>query len=164
MDSWEHFFPNRLPLGSFFTEKLRLPQVDYPAISLQDLTILLTEFFCWYKIHIPSIINLLTKSPIEFIPSVIPLVKMTRHNFFLLCFNFFSHGNSLGIYRGNISISKISRKFTDGNIPSIFPFVFIDFLIVFIVLNFNCFLRDPRLPSNSFYLQYSSNIFALQLK
>jgi len=25
------------------------------------------------------------------------LVKMTRHHFFLLCFNFFSHGNSLGI-------------------------------------------------------------------
>jgi hypothetical protein len=22
---------------------------------------------------------------------------MTRHHFFLLCFNFFSHGNSLGI-------------------------------------------------------------------
>ena len=55
---------------------------------------------------------------------------MTRHHFFLLCFNFFSHGNSLDIYRGNISIGKIPRKFTDGNIPSVFPFVFINFLVV----------------------------------
>jgi len=64
------------------------------------------------------------------IPSVIPLVKMTRHHFFLLCFNFFSHGNSLSIYRGNISVGKIPRKFTNGNIPSVFPFVFINFLVV----------------------------------
>ena len=64
------------------------------------------------------------------IPSVIPLVKMTRHLFFLLCFNFFSHGNSVGIYRGNISVGKIPRKFTDENIPSVFPFVFINFLVV----------------------------------
>ena len=62
-------------------------------------------------------------------PSVIPLVKMTRH-FFLLCFKFFSHGNSVGIYRGNISVGKIPRKFTDENIPSIFSFVFINFLVV----------------------------------
>ena len=45
--------------------------------------------------------NLPTESPTEFIPSVIPLViplvKMTCYHFFLLCFNFFSHGNSLGI-------------------------------------------------------------------
>jgi len=54
---------------------------------------------------------------------------MTRHYFFLLCFNFFSHGNSLGIYRENISVGKIPRKFTDGNIPSVFPFVFINFLV-----------------------------------
>jgi hypothetical protein len=53
---------------------------------------------------------------------------------FLLCFNFFSHGNSLGIYRGNISIGKIPQKFTDENIPSIFPFVFIDFLVVMLVI------------------------------
>jgi hypothetical protein len=66
----------------------------------------------------------------QFIPSVIPLVKMTRHYFFLLCFNLFSHGNSLGIYRGNISVGKIPRKFTDENIPSVFPFVFIDFLVM----------------------------------
>jgi len=69
------------------------------------------------------------------IPSVIPLVKMTRHHFFLLCFNFFSHGNSLGIYWGNISVGKIPQKFTDGNIPSVFPFVFINFLVVFNVIN-----------------------------
>jgi len=41
--------------------------------------------------------NLPTDLPTEFVLSVIPLVKMTRHHFFLLCFNFFSHGNSLGI-------------------------------------------------------------------
>jgi len=58
------------------------------------------------------------------------LVKMTCHHLFLLCFNFFSHCNSLGKYRGNISVGKIPRKFTDGNIPSVFPFVFIDFLVV----------------------------------
>jgi len=74
--------------------------------------------------------NLPTETPTEFVPSVIPLVKMTRHHLFLLCFNFFSHGNSLGIYRGNIFVGKIPRKFTDGNIPSIFPFVFINFLVV----------------------------------
>jgi hypothetical protein len=50
--------------------------------------------------------------------------------FFLLCFKFFSHGNSVGIYRGNISVGKIPRKFTDENIPSVFPFVFINFLVV----------------------------------
>jgi hypothetical protein len=55
---------------------------------------------------------------------------MTRHLFFLLCFKFFSHGNSIGIYRGNISVGKIPQKFTDGNIPSVFLFVFIDFLVV----------------------------------
>ena len=41
--------------------------------------------------------NLPTESPTEFVSSVIPSVKMTRHHFFLLCFNFFFHGNSLGI-------------------------------------------------------------------
>jgi len=50
--------------------------------------------------------------------------------FFLLCFNFVSHGNSLGIYRGNIFIGKISQKFTNKNIPSIFLFIVIDFLVV----------------------------------
>jgi hypothetical protein len=59
--------------------------------------------------------------------------KMTRHHFFLLCFNFFSHGNSLGIYQENISVGKIPLKFTDGNILSVFPFVFIDFLVVFMI-------------------------------
>jgi hypothetical protein len=77
-----------------------------------------------------SVHSLPTALPMEFIPSVIPLVKMTRHHFFF--FNFFSHGNSLGIYRGNISVGKIPRKVTDGNIPSIFLFVFINFLVVYI--------------------------------
>ena len=55
---------------------------------------------------------------------------MIRHHFFLLCFNFFSHCNFLGIYRGNFSVGKIPLKFTDRNIPLVFPFVFIDFLRV----------------------------------
>jgi hypothetical protein len=29
-----------------------------------------------------------------------------------------------------MSVGKIHQKFTDGNIPSIFPFVFISFLVV----------------------------------
>jgi len=36
-------------------------------LSLQDLTILSMEFFRWRKIHILSVINLLTKSPTEMI-------------------------------------------------------------------------------------------------
>jgi hypothetical protein len=61
---------------------------------------------------------------------VIPLVNPDTSSFFLLCFNFFSHRNSLGIFRGNILVGKIPRKFTDENIPSVFPFVFIGFLVV----------------------------------
>jgi hypothetical protein len=64
----------------------------------------------------------------------IPSVKMTRQFFFLLCFKFFSHCNSVGIYRGNISVGKIPRKFTDEIIPSVFLFIFINFLIVLIHL------------------------------
>ena len=30
----------------------------------------------------------------------------------------------------NISVGKFPQKFTDGNIPSVFAFVFIDFLVV----------------------------------
>jgi hypothetical protein len=122
VDSWEHFFPNRLPLGSFFTEKLGLPQVDYPAISVQDLTVLPIEFFCRRKTHIPSVINLLTKLPTEFIPSVIPLVKIARHHFFLFCFNFFSTV-ILSVYTERIFPSVKSLE----NLPIIFSFVFIDF-------------------------------------
>ena len=59
--------------------------------------------------------------------SVILLVKMTRYFF---CFKFFSHDNSVGIYRGNIYVRKTPRKFTDENIPSVFLFVFINFLVV----------------------------------
>jgi hypothetical protein len=70
--------------------------------------------------------DLSTELPMEFIPSV----KMTRHYFFCFVLIFFSHGNSLGIYRGNISVGKIPRKFTDEKIPSVLPFVFIDFLVV----------------------------------
>ena len=55
---------------------------------------------------------------------------MACHHFFCFILIFFSHCNSLGKYRGNISVGKIRRQFTNENIPSIFPFVFIDFLIV----------------------------------
>jgi hypothetical protein len=44
--------------------------------------------------------------------------------------DFFFHGNSLGIYQENISVGKIPRKFIDGKILSILPFVFIDSLVV----------------------------------
>ena len=43
--------------------------------------------------------------------------KNYTSSFFLLCFKFFSHCNSLGIYRGNISIGKSLK-----NLPmEIFP-------------------------------------------
>jgi hypothetical protein len=70
----------------------------------------------------------------EINPSVNPLVKMTCHHFFWLCFNFFSHCNSFGIYRENISIGKIPQKVTDRNILSVFLFVFINFLVVKIII------------------------------
>jgi hypothetical protein len=59
---------------------------------------------------------------------------MARHYFFLLCFNFFFHCNSLGKYRENISVGKIHRQFTDKNILSVFLFVFIDFLVMVALL------------------------------
>ena len=68
---------------------------------------------------------------------------------FLLCFNFFFHGNSLSIYRGNISVSKIPRKFTDGNIPSLFSSVFINFLVV-IFQSQNLYCRIKNLLPWSF--------------
>jgi len=51
--------------------------------------------------------------------------------FFLLFFKFFSHYYSLGLYRDNIFVGQIPRKFTDGNIPSVFLFVFSNFLVVY---------------------------------
>jgi hypothetical protein len=72
----------------------------------------------------------LTELLMEFIPSVIPFVKMACHHFFALFFLFFSHCNSLGKYRGNIFVDKIRQQFTNKNIPSVFLFVFIDFLVV----------------------------------
>jgi len=50
--------------------------------------------------------------------------------FFLFCFNFFFHFNSLGKYERNIFVGKIRRLFTNENISSIFLFIFIDFLVV----------------------------------
>jgi len=59
---------------------------------------------------------------------------MARHHFFLLYFNFFPHCNSLGKYGENISVGKIHWQFTNENIPLIFLFVFIDFLVVDVML------------------------------
>jgi len=67
--------------------------------------------------------------PMEFFVGI-SVGKNDMSSFFLICFKFFSHGNSVGIYRGNISVGKIPQKFTDENIPSVFPFVFINFLVV----------------------------------
>jgi len=53
-----------------FQEKIRQRPISYlswqaPIQSLQDLTVLSTEFFRRRKTHIPSVINLPTESPIE---------------------------------------------------------------------------------------------------
>jgi len=62
---------------------------------------------------------------------VIPLVKMTRHHFILFCFVLiFFHCNSRGKYRGNIFVGKIHWQFTNENIPSVFLFIFANFLVV----------------------------------
>jgi hypothetical protein len=66
----------------------------------------------------------------ENLPTENSVGKNDTSSFFLLCFKFFSHGNSVGIYQENISVGKIPRKFTDKNILSIFLFIFINFLIV----------------------------------
>ena len=57
-------------------------------------------------------------------------------SFFLLCFNYFVfHCNFRGIYRGNIVVGKIRWYIFDRNILSVFPFVFINFLVVLILKN-----------------------------
>jgi len=91
---------------------------DWHDEQCSQFTDEITEGF--YRRKIPSVF-----------PSVIPSVNC-EHIIFFFCFvlNFFSHGNSVGIYRGNIFVGKISRKFTDKNISSVFPFVFINFLVV----------------------------------
>jgi hypothetical protein len=78
--------------------------------------------------------------------------KNDMPSFFLLCFILFSHGNSVGIYRGNISVGKISRKCTDENIPSVFLFVFINFLVVFLIL-WNCRLKPCLLKGETFWVR-----------
>jgi len=82
-----------------------------------------------------SVHSLPTNLPILFIPSVIPLVKMTRHYFFWFVLIFFPSVYTEGVFPsvkslGNISVGKIPWKFTDGNIHSVFPFVFIDILVM----------------------------------
>jgi len=59
--------------------------------------------------------------PTEFILSVIPLIKIARHYLFLLYFNYFFP---------IVFVGKIRRQFSNKNITSVFPFVFIDFLVV----------------------------------
>jgi hypothetical protein len=60
--------------------------------------------------------------------------KIIMSSFFLLCFNYFvSHCNSLGIYRGNIVVGKIRRYISDENIPLVFSFVFVNFLVMFVL-------------------------------
>jgi hypothetical protein len=63
---------------------------------------------------------------------------MTRHHFF----NFFFPTIIPSVYTERIfplvkslenSVGKIPRKFTDENILSVFPFVFIDFLVVNVI-------------------------------
>jgi hypothetical protein len=75
-----------------------------------------------------SVHSLPTNLPTDFIDEINSVDKNDTSSFFLLCFNFFSHCNFLGIYRWNFSVGKIPLKFTDGNIPSVFLFVFINFL------------------------------------
>ena len=82
-----------------------------------------------------SVHSLPTNLPTEFM-----LVKMARHHFFFICFNFFltvipsvyTEGIFLSVKSlENLPTEIFPWKFTDENIPSIFPFVFIDFLVVF---------------------------------
>ena len=73
----------------------------------------------------------------------------TSSFFFLLCFKFFSHGNSVG---------KIPRKFTDENIPSVFPFVFNNFLVVVLVR-----LRPERFPPGSFTKLHAHRVGPFQV-
>jgi hypothetical protein len=74
--------------------------------------------------------------PMDFMDGINSVDKNGMSSFFLLCFNYyFSHCNSLGKYRENISVCKIRRQFTSKSIPSVFPFVFIDFLVVQLDIN-----------------------------
>ena len=66
--------------------------------------------------------------------------KNGTSSFFFIFFNFFltvipsvyTEGIFLSVKSlGNLPTEIFPWKFTDGNIPSIFPFVFIDFLVVF---------------------------------
>jgi hypothetical protein len=71
--------------------------------------------------------NLPTELPTEFGMSVIPLVKMIRHHFFLLCFNLFSHGNSLGISVCIYQFSGSERNNQESEGTSLVPFMFLLF-------------------------------------
>jgi len=100
---------------------------------------MMNSFFIFYSL------------PTNYNYSIIILsAKITRHHFFLLCFNS-AHCNSLGIYRGNIFVGKIPWKFTNENIPSIFPFIFINFLIVTPSHSSVIFHCSTRVPILLFY-------------
>ena len=62
--------------------------------------------------------------------------KIITSLFFLLCFNYFVfHCNFRGRYRENIVVGKIRWYMFNGNISSVFPFVFINFLVLLILKN-----------------------------
>jgi hypothetical protein len=63
-----------------------------------------------------SIYSLPTNLPTDFTDGIYSIGKKDTSSFFLLRFIFFP--------------TVILSVYTDGNIPSVFPFVFIDFLIV----------------------------------
>jgi len=110
-----NFFPTVIP--SVYTKGI------FPSVkSIKNLPSVGDSLYNWHDEQCSQFTNGITEGFYRWnFPSVIPLVKMTRHLFFLLCFKFFSHGNSVG---------KIPQKFTDENILLVFPFVFINFLVV----------------------------------
>ena len=74
------------------------------------------------------------QSSLENFLSVIPFVINMMNNVHSLPMVLptdFTDCNSLGIYRGNIAVGKICRYISDGSIPSVFLFVFINFLVVY---------------------------------
>jgi hypothetical protein len=87
-----------------------------------------TDGFCPSVIpFIIDMMNNVNKFTDRFISSVISLVNPDTSSFFCFVLNFFSHRNSLGIYRWNISVGKIPE-----NLPTeIFPRYFRLYLSVF---------------------------------
>jgi len=95
-----------------------------------------TDGFCPsvipFVIDMMNSVNKVTNGFTDGIYSVGNSVGKSWHVIIFFCFVliFLSLHNFLGIYRGNISIGKIPRKFTNKNIFLLFPFIFIGFLVV----------------------------------